>query len=505
MAYKKEATEEKEHTYIAIDLKSFYASVECVERGLDPLNTCLVVADQSRTNKTICLAVSPALKAYGVPGRPRLFEVEKIVKDVNRQRMYKAPAQRITGKSIYLDELQKNPSLQIDYVVATPRMQYYIDCSNQVYETYLKYVSKDDIHVYSIDEVFIDITNYFKLYGMSAHMMALMMIKDVLIKTGVTATAGIGSNMYLAKVAMDIVAKHMPADKDGVRIAELDEISYRQQLWDHQPLTDFWRVGPGIQRRLAKYDIHTMGDLARYSLKHDGVLYKEFGINAELLIDHAWGWEPTKMEDIKGYHSENKSTGIGQVLMRGYGYDEALTVVKEMINSLALDLQQKKYVTDAVSIAISYDSSNELKDYEGGVAMEYTGKIVAKPTGGTIKLKEYTSSASLMRNLAVQIYEQTTHRNLLIRRINVNAGHIIPESEVKNKVFVEEYNLFNDPEEIDKRHKALEQRKEKDAKLQSAMLEIRDRFGKNAIMNATSLEDGATGRERNQQIGGHKK
>ena len=497
---------QKNRTIIAIDLKSFYASVECVERGLDPLNTCLVVADQSRTNKTICLAVSPALKSFGVPGRPRLFEVEQITVKVNRKRAYDARIREAKKKSVFLDELTADPSTAVDYIVAVPRMQYYMDCSDRVYETYLKYVSADDIHVYSIDEVFMDVTDYLDTYQMSAHQLAVTMIRDVLKTTGVTATAGIGPNLYLAKVAMDIVAKHIPADDDGVRIAELDEISYRQKLWTHEPVTDFWRVGRGYAKRLAEYDLYTMGDIARFSLTDDAKLYQEFGINAELLIDHAWGYEPVTIADIKGYHTDNHSTGAGQVLMRPYSFEEAKTIVKEMVVSLALDLHAKRLVTDSISLFVNYDSSNDLSDYGGTVVTDYYGRNnVAKPASGTKKLKEYTSSVSVLRNAAEEIYDQKVNRFLKIRRINVTAGHVIPKEEGKKKQKVEVFDLFSDPEETEKKNEEAQKQLEKDMKLQDAMIQIQKKFGKNAVMTAVSAKKEATGKERNEQIGGHKK
>ncbi|MBQ6367904.1 MAG: DNA methylase [Erysipelotrichaceae bacterium] len=498
-------SDKKERIYIAIDLKSFYASVECVQRGLDPLNTCLVVADQSRTNKTICLAVSPALKAFGVPGRPRLFEVEKIVADVNRDRAFKSGVWRGNGKSHFYDELSKDLSLEVDYLVATPRMQYYIETSDKVYETYLKYISADDIHVYSIDEVFMDVTDYLNTYKMTPHQLAMTMIKDVLNTTGVTATAGIGTNMYLAKVAMDIVAKHLPADKDGVRIAELDEISYREKLWTHEPLKDFWRVGRGYARRLEKYGITTMGDIARFSLENSETLFKEFGINAELLIDHAWGYEPTRIADIKSYHSDNHSLGSGQVLTRPYSFEEAKIVVKEMIDALALDLHAKGCVTDRVGLAVNYDTSNDLKDFQGTIVSNYIGRRVPKPGNGSAKLKGFTSSANIMRQAVMEIYGRVVDPELLIRRINVVADHVLPRQEAKNCPQIEEYDLFSDPEKLEAEHREQEKENEKDARLQDAMLKIQGKYGKNSVMTATSTEDAATGRERNMQIGGHKK
>ena len=389
--------EEKQRTYIAIDLKSFYASVECVEKGFDPLDTNLVVADESRTNKTICLAVSPALKSFGIPGRPRLFEVEQLVKEINEKRRQKAPGGQFKGKSALLHRLMSDDSLALDYVVATPRMALYIEYSTKIYDIYLKYVSKDDIHIYSIDEVFIDATDYLHTYGMNAHQFAMKMIEDIMINTGVTATAGIGTNLYLAKVAMDIVAKHKKADKDGVRIAELDEMSYRHILWDHEPLTDFWRIGKGIARRLQKYNIHTMGDIAEFSLRADGVLYDEFGINAELLIDHAWGYEPCTMKDIKQYRPVSNSLGAGQVLMEPYTFEKAKVVTKEMIDNLCLDLVEKGLVTDHVSLIINYDAKNDLRGYKGEIVTDYIGRKTAKPAGGSVPLAEYTSSLSVIR------------------------------------------------------------------------------------------------------------
>ncbi|MDO5438993.1 MAG: DNA methylase [Erysipelotrichaceae bacterium] len=498
-------SDRKERIYIAIDLKSFYASVECVQRGLDPLNTCLVVADKSRTNKTICLAVSPALKAFGVPGRPRLFEVEKIIADVNRERAFKSGVWRGNGKSHFYDELSKDLSLEVDYLVATPRMQYYIETSDKVYETYLKYISADDIHVYSIDEVFMDVTDYLNTYKMTPHQLAMTMIKDVLNATGVTATAGIGTNMYLAKVAMDIVAKHLPADKDGVRIAELDEISYREKLWTHEPLKDFWRVGRGYARRLEKYGITTMGDIARFSLENSETLFKEFGINAELLIDHAWGYEPTRISDIKSYHSDNHSLGSGQVLMRPYSFEEAKIVVKEMIDALALELHAKGCVTDRVSLAVNYDTSNDLKDFQGTIVSNYIGRRVPKPGNGSAKLKGFTSSANIMRQAIMEIYGRVVDPELLIRRINVVADHVLPRKEAENRPQIEEYDLFSDPEKLESEHRQQEEENEKDTRLQDAMLKIQGKYGKNSVMTATSTEDAATGRERNMQIGGHKK
>lgn len=489
-------------TYIAIDLKSFYASVECVDRGLDPLNTNLVVADESRTNKTICLAVSPALKSFGIPGRPRLFEVEQQVKKINIER--KRKAKKIKGKSHFLDKIENDDEVLIDYIVATPRMNMYLQFSTEIYNTYLKYVSSEDIHVYSIDEVFIDVTNYLNTYQLSAHELALKMIRDVMIKTGVTATAGIGTNLYLAKVAMDIVAKHIPADKDGVRIAELNERSYRELLWDHKPLTDFWRVGAGYTRRLEKYNLYTMGDIARFSLKNDGILYDEFGINAELLIDHAWGYEPCTMKDIKAYKPSNNSISSGQVLMQPYTYEKALVVMKEMVDNLVLDLVEKGLSTDHVSLAINYDTSNDLSNYSGIITNDYYGRKNAKPAAGSFKLKEYTSSTRLIMEAFVSIYEANVDKNLLIRRITIVADRVMPISESKKQIKHEQYNLFMDFDNQDEINKEENNELEKEEKLQKALLNIKHRFGKNSVLKGTNYEEGATGIDRNEQVGGHK-
>ncbi len=481
--------------YLAIDLKSFYASVECVERGLDPLNTNLVVADLSRTNKTICLAVSPSLKSFGLSGRPRLYEVEQLVGKLN--------ARRDKGrKSYYFNELQKDPWMAIDYIVATPQMRKYLDYSRRIYEIYLTYVAQEDIHVYSIDEVFIDVTAYLHTYGLTAHELALKMIRDVLSQTGVTATAGIGSNLYLAKVAMDIEAKHMQADKDGVRIAELDEMSYRHHLWDHEPLTDFWRVGRGYAARLAKYGLYTIGDVARFSLKNDGILYDEFGINAELLIDHAWGYEPVTMADIKNYRSDNHSLGSGQVLMRPYTFEEAKIVTKEMIDSLALDMVSKDIVTDHVSLYVGYDSSNSTEGYL--TKNNWYGKKEIKPAKGSLQLKDYTSSGEKLMKAILSIYDRNVDPNLLIRRINICADHIVSRSSLEGRVVIEQLDLFSSLEEIEAEEQKEKEADLKEKKIQEAMLLIKKKHGKNKILKGTSYEEAATGRARNAQIGGHR-
>ena len=485
-----------DRTYIAIDLKSFYASVECVERGLDPLNTNLVVADLSRTNKTICLAISPSLKSYGISSRPRLFEVEQKVKAINSHKSK-------IKKSYLYDELKKDNTLAIDYIVAAPRMKKYLECSTKIYEIYLKYISSEDIHVYSIDEVFMDVTDYLNTYKMSAHELALKIIRDVLKETGVTATAGIGTNLYLAKVAMDIVAKKMDADKDGVRIAEIDEMSYRKLLWSHEPISDFWRIGNGIAKRLAKYNLFTMGDIARFSLKNDGLLYKEFGINAELIIDHAWGYEPCTMKDIKSYHTDNNSLGSGQVLMRPYTFEEAKVVTKEMVDNLVLSMVEKGLVTNHVSLHVGYDISNDFSNRE--TKSNYYGRVEIKPAKGSKKLNKYTSSSKLINDAFMEIYDNKVDKSLLIRRINICADKVILKKDADKKVMIEQYDLFSSIE--DQQEKQLIQKKEdaKEADLQKAILKIKNKYGKNAVLKAISYEEGvATAKDRNEQIGGHK-
>lgn len=491
-------------TYVTIDLKSFYASVECVVRGLDPLNTNLVVADKSRTNKTICLAVSPSLKSFGIPGRPRLYEVEQKVKQLNRDRLKRSGLNKFRARTARLDKLVNDDSLMIDYVVATPRMGLYIEYSTRIYDIYLKYVSKEDIHIYSIDEVFIDATKYLKTYKKNGHDFTRMIISDILATTGVTATGGIGDNLYLAKVAMDIVAKHLPADKDGVRIAELNERSYREKLWSHEPITDFWRVGNGIARRLLKYNMHTMGDIARFSLRSDGVLYDEFGINAELLIDHAWGYEACNMEDIKAYKPVNNSLSSGQVLHEPYTFDKAKIVCKEMIDNLCLDMVEKGIVTDSVGLYIGYDTSNDLSKYKGKVVMDYYGRKTPSPAGGSLRLKDYTASEKIIKKAIIAIFDETVDKNLLIRRINISANHIVLKESIKDEIKIEQVDLFSDYEHLEqeKQKEKIELQKEED--LQKAIIDIKRRFGKNSILKGTNYEEGATGKDRNAQIGGHK-
>ncbi|MBQ1476589.1 MAG: DNA methylase [Erysipelotrichaceae bacterium] len=494
----------EKRTFIAIDLKSFYASVECVEAGIDPLTSNLVVADESRTAKTICLAVSPSLKAHGISGRARLFEVIQRVKEVNEERRRKAPGGKFHGKSWKAKELEEDPGLELDYLVAEPRMAYYIEYSTKIYEIYLKYVAPEDIHVYSIDEVFIDATKYLKLMKMSAHELAMTMIRDVLYNTGITATAGIGPNLYLCKVAMDIVAKHIPADRDGVRIAEIDEISYRELLWDHQPLTDFWRVGGGISRRLAKYGIYTMGDLALYSIDHEDDLFKEFGINAELLIDHAWGYEPCRMEDIKSYLPNSNSLSNGQVLKEPYSFEKGKVIVREMAYSLSLDLVDKGLVTDHVSLYIGYDSSSADEYYRGERTKDFYGRIAPKPAHSSLPLGRFTSSETIISAALVKIYEKIVDPGLTIRRINICADRVLTKKTASSITMVEQTDLFRDHEEEERRRKKEEKTIEKDEKTMEAILQIKSRFGKNAVFKGLNLEEGATGLERNKQIGGHK-
>lgn len=493
----------RERTYIAIDLKSFYASVECQELGLDPLTTNLVVADLSRTEKTICLAVTPSLKAYGIPGRARLFEVVQAVKRINAERLRKAPGHTFTGKSANAKELASNPSLELDYIVATPRMSYYMDYSTKIVDTYLKYVSFEDMHVYSIDEVFIDATSYLKTAGLSAREFALKMIRDVLATTGITATAGIAPNMYLAKIAMDIWAKHMPADKDGVRIAELDEMTYRRELWDHQPITDFWRVGRGYARRLAEHGIYTMGDVALCSERDEELLYKLLGVNAELLIDHAWGWEPCSIKEIKAYKPERNSLSVGQVLSEPYTKEMGKIIVCEMTEGLVMDLVEKGLVTDQIVLTVGYDTQS-LAGYGGEIETDWYGRKLPKQAHGSQNIGRRTSSTRLIVEAALDLYDRIVDEKLLVRRMYVVANHVISADEVGTTAVPEQLDLFTDYEEVRRKAEAEKKALEKERRLQGAMLDIKKRYGKNAILHGTSYQDGATGRERNKQVGGHK-
>ena len=489
--------------YIAIDLKSFYASVECRERGLDPLSTCLVVADPSRTEKTICLAVTPALKRYGIPGRARLFEVVQRVKEVNRERLLKAPNHTFTGKSSDSRALDADPSLELDYIVAPPQMALYMERSTQIVDIYLRFVSFEDMHVYSVDEVFIDATGYLDTYRTSAHELARRMIRAVLDETGITATAGIGTNLYLCKIAMDIVAKKMPADADGVRIAELDEMGYRHALWEHTPLTDFWRVGRGLARKLEEYGMHTMGDVARCSLENEALLYRLFGVNAEYLIDHAWGWEPVGMRHIKAYRPLSSSLSVGQVLTGPTPFRTARLIVQEMTSGLSLDLVQKQLVTDQMVLTVGYDIENITPDFSGEVEIDWYGRKTPKMAHGSESIGRQTSSTKLMLEAILRLYDRIVDRNLTVRRMYVVANHVESERDAAEQSKAEQLDLFSFEETVTKQEKQEAQLK-KERKLQEAMLKIKDKYGKNAILAGTSYQEGATGRERNEQIGGHK-
>lgn len=496
--------------YLAIDLKSFYASVECVERGLNPLTTNLVVADESRTTKTICLAVSPSLKAHGIPGRARLFEVVQKVREVNAMRRGRAPKREFSGKSWEDTELKSNPALELDYIVATPRMALYMEYSARIYEVYLKYIAPEDIHVYSVDEVFIDATSYLKLYKQTPHELAMTLIRDVLKTTGITATAGIGTNLYLSKIAMDIIAKHVPADKDGVRIAELDEESYRKQLWNHRPLTDFWRVGRGYVKKLESVGLQTMGDIARCSMGketdfyNEDLLYKMFGVNAELLIDHAWGWEPCTIADIKAYKPSTNSLGAGQVLQYPYPFDKARIVLHEMADSLSMELTEKKLATNQIVLDVGYDIENIEQGRQGaGVVSDRYGRKVPKPVHGSSNLPKHTSSTSQIVHAALTLYDRIVDPSLLIRRLSLTSAHVIPKEMIVSLDNYVQMDLFS---AIEEKTKQEEEKKslEKEEKIQDAILKIRGKYGKNAVLKGYNFEEGATGRDRNRQIGGHK-
>ena len=498
-----------DRTYLCIDLKSFYASVECIERGLDPMTTNLVVADLSRTEKTICLAVTPSLKSYGVSGRARLFEVVQKVKEVNNGRRYKAPGRQLEGASSDDTEIKSNPKLALDYIVAPPRMAHYMEYSTRIYNVYLKYIAPEDIHVYSIDEVFIDLTHYLGTYKKSAHDMAQMIIKDVLKTTGITATAGIGTNLYLAKIAMDIMAKKMPADENGVRIAELDEMSYRKNLWDHKPLTDFWMVGKGIAKKLEDNYMFTMGDVARCSHYDEDRLYKLFGVNAELLIDRAWGWEPVTIAEIKAYKPKSNSLSVGQVLHCPYDYDMAKLIVKEMIDAHVLELVDKGLVTDQLVLDVGYDIEN-LTDpersakYHGEIKTDFYGRKIPKHAHGTANLKEKTSSSHIITDAMMQLYDRIVDKNLLIRRLNIATCKLIREEDVEIKEYAEQLTLFDDPEALLRSREKEKAALEREKRMQKAVIGIKKRFGKNAILKGMNLQEGATAKDRNSQIGGHK-
>ena len=505
---------EQNRTYIAIDLKSFYASVECIERGLNPLTTNLVVADASRTEKTICLAVSPSLKAHKISGRARLFEVVQRVKELNAERRSKAPGHKLKDASYDDNEIKVDETVEIGYIAASPRMALYIEYSSKIYQVYLKYIAPEDIHVYSIDEVFMDVTEYLQTYGLTAQQLAKKMIDEVLKETGITAAAGIGDNLYLCKIAMDIVAKHVDADEDGVRIATLDEITYRRLLWEHRPLTDFWRVGRGYAKRLEEVGLYTMGDIARCSIGRDtdyyneDLLYRMFGVNAELLIDHAWGWEPCTISDIKAYKPRTNSLTSGQVLQYPYDFQKARIVVREMLELLVLELVEKGLVTNQYVLTVGYDIENLTNDnirkkYNGEVKTDHYGRKIPKHAHGTANLDRYTSSTKLAMDQMMKLYDEIVNPNLLIRRLNIAANNLILESEVKEEESFEQLSLFTDFEAENAKKKE-EEALSKEKKLQLAMLDVKKKFGKNAILKGTDFQEGATTRERNNLIGGHK-
>ena len=504
----------KDRTYVVIDLKSFYASVECMERGLDPMTAHLVVADPERTEKTICLAVSPSLRALGIPGRPRLFEVVRKVREINGERIKKAPGHRFLGTSIQEAELQASPELALDYVVAPPQMAKYMEKSGEIYQVYLKYIAPEDMHVYSIDEVMMDVTEYLETYRLTAEELARTMILDVLRTTGITATAGIGPNLYLAKVAMDIEAKHTPPDENGVRIAVLDEMSYRRSLWSHRPLTDFWRVGRGYAGKLEEHGLFTMGDVARCSVGKPGeyynedLLYRLFGVNAELLIDHAWGWEPCTIADIKAYRPENSSIGSGQVLSCPYSWEKAELVVQEMADQLALRLVEKRLIAGQLVLTVGYDRENlrnpdRENPYRGEISSDRYGRAVPKHGHGTVNLEQPASSGRILMEAAKELYERIVDRRLLIRRIDLTAGRVETEETVSGREVFRQMELFADPEK-EKRDAEQKSELERERKLQEAMLGIKKKYGKNAILKGMNLQEGAIAAQRNRQIGGHR-
>lgn len=501
--------------YLAIDLKSFYASVECMERGLDPMTTNLVVADESRTEKTICLAVSPSLKSYGIPGRPRLFEVVQKTKEVNAVRQRSAPERRFAGSSSDYNELKIRPDLAVDYIVAPPQMARYMEISTQIYDIYMKYIAPEDMHVYSIDEVFIDVTSYLNTYRLSARELAMKIILDVLHTAGITATAGIGTNLYLCKVAMDVEAKHIPPDKNGVRIAELDEMCYRRKLWSHRPLTDFWRVGSGYAKKLEQNGLFTMGDIARCSVGkpneyyNEDLLYKLFGVNAELLIDHAWGWEPCTIADIKAYKPESNSIGSGQVLQYPYDFEKAKLVIREMTDALVLDLVEKGLVTNQLTLTVGYDienltDQNRRKKYHGEVKTDRYGRKIPKHAHGTANLEGYSSSTKQIMAAMLELFDRIVDKNLLIRRLNVTANRVIDEKSMPKPPQYQQMDFFTDYAAEQAKQKAEQAELVREKKIQEAMIDIKKKFGKNAVLKGTNLSEGATGKDRNNQIGGHK-
>lgn len=506
---------EENHVYIAIDLKSFYASVECVDRNLDPLKTNLVVADNSRTEKTICLAVSPPLKKYGISGRARLFEVVEKVKEVNIQRKRNAPGGIFTGTSYLAEELAEHPQLELSYITATPRMSYYLEYSTRIYQIYLKYIAPEDMHVYSIDEVFLDVTHYLNTYQMNPRELAAKIIKDIYDETGITATAGIGTNLYLCKVAMDIVAKKVKPNADGVCIAELDEMNYRKLLWNHRPLTDFWRVGSGYQKKLEKNGLYTMGDIARCSLgahnefHNEELLYRLFGINAELLIDHAWGYEPVTMDLIKAYQPSDNSICSGQVLQCPYDFEKGKLVVREMTDLLVMDLVEKRLLTKQMVLTVGYDIDNLsnpkiAKEYKGEVTIDHYGRRVPKHAHGTINMKQHTSSGRQIMEAMTSLYERIVDPQLLVRRITLTANHLLEDGQIQKEDAFEQLSLFTDYESVEKERKIEKEELLKERKLQEAMLAVKKKYGKNALLRGMNFQEGATAKDRNSQIGGHK-
>ncbi len=501
--------------YLSIDLKSFYASVECMELGLDPLTTNLVVADASKTDKTICLAVTPSLKSFGVPGRPRLFEVVQKVKEANKSRKVQLGGKEFAGKSSDYNKLKKHPELAVDYIVMPPRMAYYIEYSTRIYNVYLKYIAPEDIHVYSIDEVMMDVTSYLNTYKMTAHELAVTIIKDILETTGITATAGIGTNLYLCKIALDIVSKHAEPDADGVRIGELDEMSYRRLLWSHKPITDFWRVGPGYAKRLAEHGMYTMGDVARCSVGRTSnyhnieLLYKLFGVNAELLIDHAWGVEPCTIEDIKAYKPENNSMSSGQVLPCAYTAAQAKLIVWEMTDNMVLTLVEKRLVTDQLVLEVGYDIENvqdekRARAYKGKLQMDRYGRKLPKHAHGTTNLGKHMSSTKKIIDAVMELYDRIVDPDLLVRRITLVANHVIEESSVVEETTYEQLDFFTDYEARKKSREKEKKELEKERNLQEALISIKKKYGKNAMLKGSNFLEGATARERNHTMGGHK-
>ncbi|WP_419895663.1 DNA methylase [[Clostridium] innocuum] len=496
---------------MAIDLKSFYASVECISRKLDPLTTNLVVADVGKTQKTICLAVTPSLKKFGISGRARLFEVIQKVNEINRQRKRKAPGHAFTGESYDETELLQHPEYAMTYIAAPPRMAHYLEISTEIYNIYLKYISPKDIHVYSIDEVFLDVTGYLKAYQTSPRELAKRMILDILNTTGITATAGIGTNLYLCKVAMDIVAKRIRPDADGVRIAQLDEIRYRKLLWKHQPLTDFWRIGKGISKKLAQIGLYTMGDIAKCSLGkpediyNEDRLYQLFGINAQLLIDHAWGYEPCTMEDIKAYQPQHTSISTGQVLHCPYDYEKTRLVIKEMLDLLALALVDKQQVTDQIILSVGYDIENlDKQSYTGEVTTDRYGRKIPKHAHGTANLKRHTASCRLMSEAVMELFDRIVNPQLTVRRIHISANHILDEQQIPAMEMREQMDLFTDYEALTQQELQENKQLEKEKRLQQATLQIKKKYGKNAVLKGMNLEEGANTIQRNKTIGGHK-